>query len=227
MGWFAFFRRSKRPRATLARDREPARGPALAVYDLRTHVLKLDAQIETIHIALHRHEDTLAECRSLADQQGKALTRLEVLVDSLSPSMPLYEDRPMRRVCTPPGRAVPEPVDPTPARKLDIDQFSEQQKRLLAVFFQNRDREMSYADVAAVLGKSAHTVKNQMNLIRHKADLFDCITGPESRNFFRLKDDLRIETRLKVGRPPGRPGSTPVPDRSSDEHVTAPTERIL
>ena len=76
---------------------------------------------------------------------------------------------------------------------------------------------MSYADVATVLGKSACTVKNQMNQIRHKADLFDCVTGPQSRHFFRLKDDLKVEKHLKVGRPLGRPVSITGSDRSGDE----------
>jgi hypothetical protein len=85
---------------------------------------------------------------------------------------------------------------------------------------------MSYVDVATALGKSAHTVKNQMNQIRHKADLFDCVTGPESRNLFKLKDDLKVETRLKVGRPVGRPVSTTEPDQSSAEQAKAPAELI-
>jgi hypothetical protein len=62
MGLLDLFRRSKRPQVKTGPDPEPTPGPAPAVYDLRTHVRKLDAQIETIHIALRRHEDALTQC---------------------------------------------------------------------------------------------------------------------------------------------------------------------
>jgi DNA-binding CsgD family transcriptional regulator len=138
------------------------------------------------------------------------LTQLEQLVSTpAAPTPAWYTDR---SVGATRGAA---------AHRLDVDQFSEQQKRLLGVFFQHRDRQMSYADVAAMLGKSACTVKNQMNQIRQKADLFDCVTGPQSRNFFRLKDDLKVEKLLKVGRPVGRPGSFAASDQSGDEYLPA------
>lgn len=217
-----------------ARTRPPKASPwqeehhrlAAALSNVSEQVLTLDAEIGTIHMALNRHENAITECKSLTDRHSKALMQLEQLVSS-QPAVPIGR---IDRFCTTLGAPVLPIVEPaahTQARRLDIDRFSEQQKRLLAVFFQNRAREMSYADVAAALGKSAHTVKNQMNQIRHKADLFDCVTGPESRNFFKLKDDLRVETRLKVGRPIGRPVSTPESDRSGTEPVTAPMERII
>ena len=199
---------------------------AAALANVSDHVLNLNSEIGTIHIALNQHENAITECRNLTDQQGKTLMRLEQIVSSQSTEPVSRLNRSIGMPQTTPALSAAEPVASAPARRLDIDQFSDQQKRLLSVFFQNKDREMSYADVAAALGKSAHTVKNQMNQIRHKADLFDCVTGPESRNFFKLKDDLKVETRLKVGRPAGRPVSTTEPDRPSPEHVTAPKELI-
>lgn len=76
---------------------------------------------------------------------------------------------------------------------------------------------MSYADVARLLNKSAYTVKNHMNRIRQKADLFDCTIGPQSRNLFTLKDDLRVEKYLKVGRPVQRHQSSEAPESSDTE----------
>jgi DNA-binding CsgD family transcriptional regulator len=187
----------------------------------------LDAQIETIHMALRRHEDAITECQSLADQQGKTLTRLENLVDSLSASGPVSADRSLRRILTPAGPPVAEPVGPSPIRQLDINQFSPEERRLLSVFFQNRSREMSYADVATLLDKSAYTVKNQMNQIRQKADLFDCLIGSQSRHFFKLKDDLKVEKYLELSRPRERPVSMAGPDQSAPEHATTPTERTF
>ena len=71
------------------------------------------------------------------------------------------------------------------------------------------------------------TVKNQMNQIRHKADLFDCAVGPQSRNLFRLKDDLKVEKLLKVGRPMGRPVAIPEADRSDGDPSGVSTERAI
>jgi hypothetical protein len=227
MRWLDLFRRNKRPRAATGLYRDPVPGPTPTRYDLRAHVLKLDAQIETIHIALRRHEETITECRNVADQQGKTLTRLESLVDSLSTPAPAYADRPVPRTWTPPAPAVTQPVGPSPASKLDINQFSPEERRLLSVFFQNRGREMSYADVAALLDKSAYTVKNQMNQIRQKADLFDCLIGHQSRHFFKLKNDLKVEKYLELGRPSERPLSRIEPDQSTPEQPVLPAEHTF
>ena len=225
MGLLDLFRmRTRPPKANPWQ--EGYRRLAAALSNVSDQIVSLDAEIGTIHMALSQHESAITECRNLTDQHGKTLMRLEQIVSS-QPTEPVNHMNPVIGIPrTALAQSSVEPTAYTSARRLDIDQFSDQQKRLLAVFFQNRDREMSYADVATALGKSAHTVKNQMNQIRHKADLFDCINGPESRNFFKLKNDLRVETRLKVGRPAGRPLSTTEIDRSSPEPVTSPKELI-
>ena len=122
----------------------------------------------------------------------------------------------------PSGPPVAAPVGPAPIRQLDVNQFSPEERRLLSVFFQNRGREMSYADVATLLDKSAYTVKNQMNQIRQKADLFDCLIGRQSRHFFKLKDDLKVEKYLELSRPRERPVSMPGSDQSTPEQAPAP-----
>ncbi len=225
MGLFDRFR-SKRTKAHVSPEEH--RRLAAAFCDLRTQVSNLDAQIATVHLALHRHEDDIAACKHLTDRHEKALTQLEQIVNTPPAQSAAYADRlPQRSVRPIAGAANPPAIDSAPyppARRLDIDRFSEQQKRMLAVFFQNRDRQMSYADLAAVLGKSAYTVKNQMNLIRHKADLFDCTVGPESRHFFKLKDDLKVEKQLRAGRLAGRPVSITESDRTAPERETTPAE---
>lgn len=225
MGLFDLFR-PKRTKASVSQEEH--RRLAAAFYDLRTQVTNLDAQIGTVHLALHRHEDDIAACKDLTSRHEKALTQLEQIVNTPSAQPAGYTGQfPARSVGAIAGAANVSTVESAPyppARKLDIDRFSEQQKRLLAIFFQNRDRQMSYADLAAVLGKSAYTIKNQMNLIRNKADLFDCTVGPESRNYFRLKNDLKVEKQLKAGRPAGRPVSMAEPDRTMAGPETAPSE---
>ena len=226
MGLFALFR-LKRAKAGISQEEH--RRLVTAFYDLRAQVANLDAQIGTVHLALRRHEDDLTACKDLTDRHAKALTQLEQIVNTPSALPTGYTDRfPQHLVPAMKETANLSAVESAPyrpARTLDIDRFSEQQKRLLAVFFQNRDRQMSYADLAVVLGKSAYTVKNQMNLIRHKADLFDCTVGPESRNYFKLKDDLKVEKQLKTGRPAGRPVSMAESDRTAPEREMTPEER--
>jgi hypothetical protein len=227
MGLLNLFRRSKRPAVRTGPYREPACGPVPGAYDLRTHVQKLDAQIETIHMALRRHEEAITDCQNLTDQQGKTLARLENLVDHLSAPVPVYTQRPVHRTWTPSGPPAAPPVGPPPVHQLDVNQFSPEEKRLLSVFFQNRGREMSYADVAALLDKSAYTVKNQMNQIRQKADLFDCLIGRQSRHFFKLKDDLKVEKYLALSRPTERPVSMIGPDPSAPEQAPAPSNHAF
>ena len=120
-----------------------------------------------------------------------------------------------------------QPAQARPPQQFDIECFTEQEKRVLAVFFQNKGMRMSYADVARTLNKSAYTVKNQMNQIRQKADLFDCTIGNQSRNLFALKADLRVEKYLKVGQPNERPVSMPEPDQSDAEKAKPTPECTL
>jgi len=225
MGLFDLFR-PKRTKASVSQEEH--RRLVAAFYDLRTQVTNLDTQIATVHMALRRHENDIAACKDLTDRHERALTQLEQIVNTPSALPTGYADRfPQHLVPAmkeAPNVSAIESASYPPARRLDLDRFTEQQKRLLAAFVQNRDRTMSYADLAAVLGKSAYTIKNQMNQIRHKADLFDCTVGPESRNYFRLKDDLKVEKQLKTGRPAGRPVSMAEPDRTMSGPETTPSE---
>jgi hypothetical protein len=205
MGLLNLFRKKTSEPRPGARQQEQHR-LAASLYEITEQILNLDAQIGTIHMVLRRHNTEITECRDLTERHGKALMRLEELVAAPS-------DQPSGRH----SHGSLSPILGTPARTLDIDRFSEQQKRLLGVFFQNKDRHMSCADVAAVLGKAAGTVKNQINQIRHKADLFDCAIGPQSRNFFKLKDDLKVEKLLKTGRPIERPVSTTPPTQADSQ----------
>ena len=167
----------------------------------------LQGQIGTINIVLKKHEDQLTDHERQLLEQGKGLENLEQKVDTLSRISPTFA-----RAYDPPARQVDQvrncvPAFGSPEQKFDIDCFSEQERRIIGIFFQNKGRRMSYSDVASIMGKSAHTVKNQMHQIRRKADLFEKMTGPKCQNLFRLKDDLRVEKYLNVGQPVARPVS--------------------
>jgi len=239
MGWFGLFKATPRKPKTASSSQEPYR-PVDALSQVKARLRDLDAQMGTLHLVLRRHDEEIAACRDLADRQGQTLARLEEIVNTPPVPPAGHAARPPVPAAGPhlpqlPLAGVESPgYTPAwnPARYLDIDRFSEQQKRLLAVFLQNPDRPMSYADVADELGKSAHTVKNQMHLIRGKADLFDSMVGPQNRLFFRLKDNLKLEKHLKAGRCFGWPvptASCASLDRSADAPGTgaASSERTL
>jgi len=165
----------------------------------------LQGQINTINIALKKHDDQLLEHKQLININTNSQKKLEQLVESLS--VQISESNSYATENT--TRSSPDQsIPPKSIQKFDIDQFSEQEKRILAVFFQNKSSRLSYLDLAKMLNKSAHTVKNQMNQIRQKADLFERTIGRQSRNLFKLKNDLRIEKFLNIGQPTEQPIST-------------------
>lgn len=221
MGWFDLFRGSTR-RSKTGVSQEDHRRLVATVSQVKARLSNLDAQLGTIHLTLHKHDDEIAGCRGLTGQHSDTLKQLEELVSrpptpsapSAGPGIQANESTPMRPT-------VPS-VPAATTQQLDISLFSEQQKRLLAVFFENRDRQLSYADVAVRLGRSPCTIKNQINKIRRKADLFECSSGPQNRNYFRLKDDLRVERLLKIGRSRDQPGTMPWPDPARYEPVQTP-----
>ncbi len=161
----------------------------------------MQAQIATINIALKKHDDEISEHTRLIREHAKGLERLEQRVSTVPLSPPLVREVPSatRPVQIINPSTVPEPAVVSSDRKFDINRFSEQEKRILAVFFHNKGMRLSYDDLARTLNKSPHTIKNQMNRMRLKADLFDKTIGDQSRNRFRLKEDVRIEKYLNVG----------------------------
>lgn len=86
----------------------------------------------------------------------------------------------------------------TKTGKMDVSHFTPQEKKLLSVFFDNRDMYLSYRDIGKTLGKSSHTVKNQLRQIRMKADLFEQSITDKTRKRFRLKDNLKVQNLLDV-----------------------------
>ncbi|MFC1633954.1 helix-turn-helix transcriptional regulator [Planctomycetota bacterium] len=163
-------------------------------------VESLQAQMNTANIALKKHDDDLSEHKRLISQHSNGLEKLEQKVGAaqIIPSVPetIPTFRPIE-LPTPSTTPVPATTDST--QKFDINHFSEQQKRILAIFFQNQGMALAYTDIAKILEKSPHTIKNQMREIRLKADLFERSIGEQSRHRFKLKKDLRVEKYLNVG----------------------------
>jgi len=205
MGLFTIFKKKKRKR----RSRGPGSEAKPAIRKIEADMANLQAQIGTINIALKKHDDELSEHMRLISEHTKGLEKLEEMVENTGITLPVKESiaatRPVQRSNP---STVPESTSKLSDQKFDVNRFSEQEKRILSVFFRNKGTRLSYVDVAGTLNKSAHTVKNQMRQIRQKADMFDRTVGNQCRNLFKLKDDLRIEKYLNVGQPIERPPST-------------------
>jgi len=225
MGFFSLFRR--RTRAAIHRKNKGSVSKVSeTLRSVQTDIDQLLGRISTIDIAIKRHDDQLAEHVTRLQEHGEKLQTLEQRV-TVTATQPLTPRPPLRPAVENSSYASSLPAQAGPPQQFDIERFTEQEKRVLAVFFQNKGMRMSYADVARTLNKSAYTVKNQMNQIRQKADLFDCTIGNQSRNLFTLKGDLRIEKYLKVGQPVERPVSMPEPDQSDVEKAKPTVECTL
>jgi len=213
MGLLNFFIKSRK-RTPTGRSRDAATPPAAPPSQVQKEVETLRAHIHTINIALKRHDDQLAAHGKIMRQQAQGLELLVQRIDAPAASPAGAHNEPS------PSGPVDSPVAPRCGKheapqRLDVDDFTEQEKRIIEVFFRNKDSWLSYARVGEHLSKSAHTVKNQMRQIRHRVDLFERRVGRQSRNLFKLKDDLRIEKYLHVGQPIERPLPTPRSDKSS------------
>ena len=165
---------------------------------IEADIQNLQAQIGTANILLRKHDEDIVEHSILIEKHTKRIGQLEQIVAEQAISSPGQQIGPVNR---PDSTANLPQAPPTHAQpqKLNVARFSEQEKRILSVFFHNRDMALSYVDIARALNKSHHTVKNQMNQMWLKADLFNCAVGNESRKRFKLKDGLKIEKYLNVG----------------------------
>lgn len=206
MGLFNIFRKKKKRKR---HSRSPVSRAKPVTKKIGTDIDNLQMQISTINIALKKHDDELSEHTRLIGDHTNGLEKLEQMLDTPPISQAAHANisssDTSEMVSTHPAT---ESTMSESAQKFDVNRFSEQEKRILSVFFQNKGTRLSYVDVARTLNKSAHTIKNQMRQIREKADLFDQTVGDQCRNLFKLKDDLRIEKYLNIGRSIEQPLST-------------------
>jgi hypothetical protein len=200
MGFFDLFRKKRKHHL---RKRRPSRSGNIklkeVVEKVGVDIDVLQAQTLTINATMEQHSKELSEHKAIIEQHSVKLSTLEQAVNWQPANLRLTRDSQANR---PDQAGNPAPVGTTAnlqsPQKLDVNYFSEQEKRILAVFFQNQGMALSYVDVASALNKSPYTIKNQMNRMRLKADLFDRTIGDQSRNRFKLKEGLRIEKYLNV-----------------------------
>ena len=158
------------------------------------------AQLNTVNMVLKKHDGQLIEHQQRMDQYSDHFEKLEEKVSVVQiPAPEKKSPSAFQPIVIPNLPITPTPPTPEASQKFDINRFSEQQKRILAAFFQNPGMALAYVDIARMLKKSPHTVKNQMREIRMKANLFETSLGEQNRRRFKLKNDPRIEKYLNVG----------------------------
>jgi hypothetical protein len=200
MGFFDLFRKKRKTHSRRRIQSKTSVAQLKQTFEkARVDIEALQAQTQTINSTMERHSKELSEHKGIIDQHSARLSSLEQITGWQPANLRLTGNSQANR----PDRASnPTPVVISAAQqssqKLDVNYFSEQEKRILAVFFQNQGMALSYVDVARALNKSPYTIKNQMNQMRLKADLFDRTIGDQSRNRFNLKDGLRIEKYLNL-----------------------------
>lgn len=155
----------------------------------------IQCQLISINNVLQKHRKDIVENSALLKEHSQKLKNLEDILanqpTNLLPSQISPTERPERTT-------KPAQSNSTNGCKFDIDNFSSQEKKILSVFFSHQDMVLSYRDVASILNKSVNTIKNQMQQIRLKADLFDWTIGDQQQNRFKLKDNLKVEKYLQL-----------------------------
>lgn len=185
---------SKKTSTRARRKSVQSRSPT---HQIHARIKKLEAERKTMHLLLHEHHEKLAEHTRWLEKHAQTL---DELIDAPAFSRP-KELEPKDAI-----EFVPKIMHQRPAvlpkpDKLQVNSLSRQEQKILTVFFQHPHMALSYADIGAFLKKSSNTIKNQMRQLGMKADLFSKTIDDENRNRFQLKDDLRIEKYLNLGRP--------------------------
>ena len=196
MRLFDFFKR--RRKTVIRRKRHCSRKPDIAgKSEAEIHQLQMDVQ--ALKTALGRHSSELIEHKRLIDGHCTKLAQLEQIVSTPSTVPAAPEPTLTNRSITTTNQSVPINLPLVlPVQKHNIENFSQQEKRILTVFFQNPNMALSYVDVASALNKSPNTIKNQLRQLSIKANLFEKAIDDQNRNRFKLKDGLKIEQYLNI-----------------------------
>lgn len=183
MGLFDFFTKSKK-----AKKRKPSskKHPSS-----QKEIHNLKARFNVVNLVLRKHEKQIYENTTLLTEHSLKLKNLEDILAKPSTNQPTQSTNPFER----PVSTI-KPVQTNVNNKFDIDKFSQQEKKILSVFFNHQDMALSYRDIAGTLGKASNTIKNQIHQILLKADIFEKSIDTGMVNRFRLKDGLKIEKYL-------------------------------
>jgi hypothetical protein len=184
MGLFDFFIRRKLRTA----KRRRSKGCGITV---KQQIAGIKGQVDSINSVLQKHQKDIDENSVILKEHSQKLKNLEDILAKPSTNQPTPStnliERPVSTI---------KPVQTNVNNKFDIDKFSQQEKKILSVFFNHQDMALSYRDISGTLGKASNTIKNQIHQILLKADIFEKSIDTGMVNRFRLKDGLKIEKYL-------------------------------
>ncbi|MEW6040588.1 MAG: hypothetical protein AB1633_03610 [Elusimicrobiota bacterium] len=75
----------------------------------------------------------------------------------------------------------------------NVSSFSTQEKKILAVLFDNKGISLSYKDIGKLLNKSENTVKVQINQLKNKTNLLNEMIDQEGKKRYALKEKVKLE----------------------------------
>jgi len=174
MGFFDLFRKKRKEYPRKRRHSQTSTAKLKQTFEkARVDIDALVVEKEAMKSLLDQHSKELSEHKGIIEQHSARLSTLEQVVNRQPANL--------RLMWNSQGNRPDQASNPTPSstpgnlqspKKLDVDYFSEQEKRILAVFFQNQGMALSYIDIARALNKSPYTIKNQIRQMRLKADLY-------------------------------------------------------
>jgi hypothetical protein len=181
MSWFNFLRNSKPKRKARARHNQHS-----LIHKIENDTSALQQQLRSLQNRVSEHDTVLAEHTLMLTIHKTKLENLEQLVAQPATRPALGDSH--------------APTNSSPkSGTFDVNGFSTQEKRILQVFFEHPDMTLSYNDIGHALNKSHLTIKNQMNQLGLKADLFTRTIGADNRNRFKLKENLRLQKYIDLG----------------------------
>ena len=198
ISFFNLFKKKRKRRTKPARREKTS--PSSKYAKFKSDLENIRSQITNINIILQKHDNDLDESSFVLKKHIKKFEKLEELIVNRPINQPAQRFKSVDQFAKSPNLGAH-----TKPHKFEISGFSHQERRILSAFFQNKDMSLSYVDIARFLGKSPHTVKNQMRQINMKADLFNFSVGNDNRKRYRLKDGLKIEKYFNIDRPATNP----------------------
>ena len=178
--------------------RKPTRRRRSKGYNItgRQQIADIRGQIDLIDKVLKEHRKDIDENAVLLKEHSQKLLNLENILTNQPMNPPPSQTSPTKR---PDWTTKPVQSNVTNSSKFDIGRFSNQEKRIMQVFFRHPDMALSYRDIAHALSKSPNTIKNELRQLNMKADLFTKNVETDNRNRFKLRDGLKIEKYLNMG----------------------------
>lgn len=212
MGILNWWQNRRKPKRNAKRKVKNRSDPIeLAFGRVKRDFNKLKAQSQSLQQHCDQHDRIIEDHSQQLQDQRNRFQKLEERLGPQLPHVPLELNHPLPEMIDLPAhhhQSISRPTEPTNRpvatktvdqsilSELDMDRFSNQEKKILSVFLSHRQMALSYCDVAKTLNKSPHTVKNQVRQIMTKSNLFEKFVDNQQKNRFKLKPNLKVKASL-------------------------------